>query len=155
MKKLTFAFLFVLSFTSLVSAATTHTVKSGDTLWAMAAKYYGDPTLYTIIAEVNGVTNPRTIRNGTVLVIPNKSDMQAIQNESDSAKRQQLINQAGGKSSGSDDSNNNNKQDTPSSNNNKVTTKYEAPSPEDTSFESVINKDVNPKTIKTVNPETY
>ena len=152
MKKLTFAFLFVLSFTSLVSAATTHTVQSGDTLWAMAQKYYGDPTLYTIIAEVNGVSNPRTIRNGTVLVIPNKSDMEAIQNETDSSKRQQLINQANG---GSSNSGNTSTDTNVSTNNKKNTTKYEAPKPEDTTFESVINKNVNPKTIKTVSPETY
>ena len=154
MKKLTFAFLFVLSFTSLVSAATTHTVKSGDTLWAMSAKYYGDPTLYTIIAEVNGISNPRTIRDGTVLVIPNKSDMEAIQNESDSSKRQQLINQANGGSSNSTNTNTSTNTNV-SNNNNNNTTKYEAPKPEDTSFESVINKDVNPKTIKTINMEAY
>ena len=154
MKKLTFAFLFVLSFTSLVSAATTHTVKSGDTLWAMSAKYYGDPTLYTIIAEVNGISNPRTIQNGTVLVIPNKSDMEAIQKESDSSKRQQLINQAnGGSSSSNNDSGK--KQNNASNNNKNTTTKYEAPKPEDTTFESIINKSVNPQTIKTVDLETY
>ena len=124
MKKLTFAFFFVLGFTSLVSAASTHTVKRGDTLWDMAKNYYGDPTLYTIIAEVNGVSNPRTILDGTVLVIPNKSDMQAIKNESDSTKRQALIKKAGGKTSGSDDNNNSNQ------NNNNNNTKYVAPKPE-------------------------
>ena len=152
MKKLTFAFLFVLGFTSLVSAAGTHTVKRGDTLWDMAKNYYGDPTLYTIIAEVNGVTNPRTILDGTVLVIPNKSDMQAIQKETDSTKRQALIKKAGGKTSGSDD--NSSKQNN-NNNNNNTNTKYEAPTPEDTKFESVLNKEINPKTIKTVSPETY
>ena len=152
MKKLTFAFLFVLGFTSLVSAAGTHTVKRGDSLWDMARNYYGDPTLYTIIAEVNGVTNPRTILDGTVLVIPNKSDMQAIQKETDSTKRQALIKKAGGKTSGSDD--NSSKQNN-NNNNNNTNTKYEAPTPEDTKFESVLNKEINPKTIKTVSPETY
>jgi len=154
MKKLTFAFLFVLSFTSLVSAAGTHTVKTGDTLWNMAANYYGDPTLYTIIAEVNGVTNPRTILNGTVLVIPNKSDMQAIAAETDSTKRQQLIRLAGGKTGGSE--NNDNKQNNNNNNNNNnKTTKYIAPKPEDTTFESRLNADINSDTIKTVNAETY
>ena len=152
MKKITLAFLFVLSFSGLALAGT-HTVKRGDTLWDMAGKYYGDPTLYTLIAEVNGVTNPRTILDGTVLVIPSKSDMQAIQAETDTTKRQELIKQAGVKSSSSDDSS---KNDNNSNNdNNKDNTKYEAPKPEDTTFESVINKSVNPQTIKTVNPETY
>ncbi len=153
MRKVKLALLFVLAFSNLVSAATTHTVKRGDTLWDMAKNYYGDPTLYTIIAEVNGVTNPRTIHDGTVLIIPNKSDMQAIQNETDSTKRQALIKQAGGKTSGSD--NNNDSKQNNNNNNNSTNTKYEAPTPEDTKFESVLNKEVNPKTIKTVNPETY
>jgi LysM repeat protein len=154
MRKVKLALLFVLAFSNLVSAATTHTVKRGDTLWDMAKNYYGDPTLYTIIAEVNGVTNPRTILDGTVLVIPNKSDMQAIQKETDSSKRQALIQQAGGKTSGSDDDNNS-KQNNNNNNNNNNTAKYVAPKPEDTTFESVLNKEVNSKTIKTVNPETY
>lgn len=152
MRKITIALFFIIAVSSLGYAAGTHTVKRGDTLWDMAAKYYGDPTLYTIIAEVNGVTNPRTILDGTVLVIPNKSDMQAIQKETDSTKRQALIKKAGGKTSGSDD--NSSKQNN-NNNNNNTNTKYEAPTPEDTKFESVLNKEINPKTIKTVSPETY
>ena len=29
---------------SAVAAATTHTIREGDTLWELAAKHYGDPT---------------------------------------------------------------------------------------------------------------
>ena len=150
MRKVTLALFLVMAFSGLVSAATTHTVKRGDTLWDMAGKYYGDPTLYTIIAEVNGVTNPRTILDGTVLIIPNKSDMEAIAAEKDSKKREQLVQQAGGKSSGSNNNNNNNNNNSNySSNNNNNTntfrpksTSYQPPKPEDTSLNSVLNDTV-------------
>ena len=161
MKKITLACLFVLAVTSIVSASSTHTVKRGDTLWAMAKDYYGDPTLYPLIAEVNGVTNPRTILDGTVLIIPNKSDMQAIANESDSTKRTELINQATGKTNKTQEVKEDTSTETDKTtsenkkNNNDVKTKYVAPEPEDTSFENVINSDINPKTIKTVNTENY
>jgi LysM repeat protein len=158
MRKVTLALFLFMAFSGLVSAATTHTVKRGDTLWDMAAKYYGDPTLYTIIAEVNGVTNPRTILNGTVLVIPNKSDMDAIASEKNQAKRQQLIEQAGGKSSGSNNNNNNNNNNNSSNNDNSSSgfrarsTTYQPPKREDTSLENVLSDTIyiDPKKKATV-----
>ena len=149
MKKITLALLFVLVISSLASAKT-HTVRKGDTLWDMAKKYYGDPTLYTIIAEVNGVSNPRTILDGTVLVIPNKSDMEKIAAEKDQKKRQELIKQAGGKTSSEED---NSKKDDGNGNKNTAKAPYVAPKPQDTTFESVLNKKINPKTIKTVDTD--
>ncbi|MDD3146802.1 MAG: LysM domain-containing protein [Candidatus Riflebacteria bacterium] len=80
-----------------VIAATTHTVREGDTLWDLAAKHYGDPTLYPILLQVNNIDNPRTILNGTVIVIPDKSTMKEIANESDPDKKKALLTQAGGK----------------------------------------------------------
>lgn len=80
-------------------AATTHVFRAGDTLWELAAKHYGDPTLYPILLQVNNISNPRTIPNGVVIIIPDKSDMKAIANESDELKRQEMITRAnGGKS---------------------------------------------------------
>lgn len=76
-------------------AGTTHTIKSGDTLWELAAKHYGDPTLYPVLLEVNGIDNPRTIPNGKVIIIPDKSDMQKIARESDPTKKRELISRAG------------------------------------------------------------
>ncbi|GAB4282117.1 MAG: hypothetical protein Kow0029_27530 [Candidatus Rifleibacteriota bacterium] len=77
-------------------AVTTHIMEPGDTLWELAAKHYGDPTLYPVLLEVNGIDNPRTIPNGRVIIIPDKSAMQKIAKESDPAKKRALINQAKG-----------------------------------------------------------
>lgn len=49
-----------------------HTVKSGDTLWALAAKYYGDGSQYTKIYEANKdkISDPNLIYPGQVFTIP-------------------------------------------------------------------------------------
>lgn len=49
---------------------TTHRVTSGDTLPAIAAAEYGDPTKWRPIAERNDLLQPRSLEPGTVLVIP-------------------------------------------------------------------------------------
>lgn len=48
------------------------TVKQGDTLWSIAVKEFGNPADWKIIADANGIDNPRTIKPGTDLVIPVK-----------------------------------------------------------------------------------
>ncbi len=48
----------------------THTVKQGDTLWAIAGKEYGKPTLWPKIADANGIDDPKKLQIGTVLTIP-------------------------------------------------------------------------------------
>lgn len=45
-------------------------VTEGDTLWAIAAEEYGDPYKWRLIAEQNGVDNPRALMPGTELEIP-------------------------------------------------------------------------------------
>lgn len=47
-----------------------YTVKSGDTLWAISKKYYGDGSQYMKIANANNISNPNLIYPGQVLVIP-------------------------------------------------------------------------------------
>ncbi|MBQ9459209.1 MAG: LysM peptidoglycan-binding domain-containing protein [Oscillospiraceae bacterium] len=47
-----------------------HTVRQGDTLWALAAEEYGDASQWRSIAQANGITNPRRLRAGETLVVP-------------------------------------------------------------------------------------
>ena len=49
-----------------------HVVEKGDTLSKIAAKYYGDPSLYTKIFEANKdrIKNPDLIQVGWKLRIP-------------------------------------------------------------------------------------
>jgi nucleoid-associated protein YgaU len=51
-------------------AARTHTVEPGDTLWAIAERFYGDGNKYQVIADASGVPNPDLIYPGQVLTIP-------------------------------------------------------------------------------------
>lgn len=50
---------------------TRYIVKRGDTLWGIAKKFLGSGTKYTLIMELNGLTNI-TIHTGDVLKIPEK-----------------------------------------------------------------------------------
>lgn len=45
----------------------THTVKSGETLWAIAKKYLGDGSKYTDLAKINNIRNPNVIKAGQVI----------------------------------------------------------------------------------------
>ena len=57
---------------STAPSAKTYTVKKGDTLWAISAKYYGAGAQYTKIygANTDKVSNPNLIYPGQVLTIP-------------------------------------------------------------------------------------
>ena len=52
------------------SAATTHTVVKGDTLWDIAALYLGKGSRYPEIKTLNGLTS-NVIYSGWKLKIPN------------------------------------------------------------------------------------
>lgn len=56
--------------TNSTSSVTTYTVKSGDTLSAIASNY---GTTYQKLAEYNGISNPNKITVGQVIKIPNSS----------------------------------------------------------------------------------
>lgn len=57
---------------STAPTAKTYTVQKGDTLWAIAAKYYGKGSEYTKIAKANAdkISNPNLIYPGQVLTLP-------------------------------------------------------------------------------------
>ncbi|MBF6214829.1 LysM peptidoglycan-binding domain-containing protein [Nocardia puris] len=48
----------------------TYTVEPGDTLWAIAERFYGDGNRYQEIANASGIANPDLINPGQVLTIP-------------------------------------------------------------------------------------
>lgn len=48
----------------------TYVVKPGDTLLAIAEKFYGDSSLDDLIAEANGIEDPTELRPGDTLTIP-------------------------------------------------------------------------------------
>ena len=52
----------------------TYIVKSGDSLAAIALKFYGDSSLADIIAEANNISDPSDIRPGDELIIPPEPD---------------------------------------------------------------------------------
>jgi nucleoid-associated protein YgaU len=52
------------------SAGKTHTVGSGDTLFGLARRYYGDGTKFRRIAEANGLDTDEPLRVGRDLKIP-------------------------------------------------------------------------------------
>lgn len=54
-----------------------YTVKSEDTLFNIAKKYYSDGSLFAEIAKANNLTDPDTIEEGQVLQIPKISLAQA------------------------------------------------------------------------------
>jgi nucleoid-associated protein YgaU len=51
-------------------APRTYTVESGDTLWAIAERFYGDGSQYQRIADASGIGNPDLIYPGQQLTIP-------------------------------------------------------------------------------------
>jgi len=51
----------------------TYIVQAGDTLSGLARRFYGDASLYPLIAEANGIKNPHLIFTGQVLTIPRRA----------------------------------------------------------------------------------
>jgi LysM repeat protein len=47
----------------------TYAVETGDTLWSIATKFYGNGTKYLLIQQANNLTD-NTLRTGQILVIP-------------------------------------------------------------------------------------
>ncbi|MGW2869664.1 LysM peptidoglycan-binding domain-containing protein [Kitasatospora sp. NPDC001225] len=51
-------------------AVQTYTVEPGDSLWAVAERFYGDGSRYLEIAQANGIDDPDLVNVGQVLTIP-------------------------------------------------------------------------------------
>jgi LysM repeat protein len=51
-----------------------YTVHKGDTLSGIALKFYGDKSLFPLLAVVNHIPNPNVIHTGDVLLIPDLAD---------------------------------------------------------------------------------
>lgn len=47
-----------------------HTVKAGETLSAIAVRYYGNANMWMRIADANGIRDPKKLAVGTVLTLP-------------------------------------------------------------------------------------
>lgn len=47
-----------------------HQVQRGESLDAIASRYYGDPTCWRLLAETNNILDPFALEPGRVLVIP-------------------------------------------------------------------------------------
>ena len=47
-----------------------YTFGKGDTLWGLANKFYGDGMYWKCLADYNGITNPKKVRDGKVIMIP-------------------------------------------------------------------------------------
>lgn len=61
------------------TAETTYTVQDGDTMWAIAKKYYGDGSLCYKLAACNDIANANLIYTGQVLRIPAQGTLDATQ----------------------------------------------------------------------------
>ncbi len=57
-----------------VESATTHVISAGDSLWALAEKYFGDGKQWKSIADANPGQNPKKLEVGSELTIPAKSN---------------------------------------------------------------------------------
>jgi proteasome lid subunit RPN8/RPN11/LysM repeat protein len=52
-----------------------YVVQAGDNLWKIAGKLWGDPSLFKLLAEENGITNPSVIPVGKVLRVPQRPEI--------------------------------------------------------------------------------
>lgn len=47
-----------------------HTVSQGESLWSLSTEAYGQPDQWRLIADANGIENPRRLRSGETLRLP-------------------------------------------------------------------------------------
>ena len=61
-----------------VKQTTVYTVVSGDSLWSIAEKFYGDGHKYGDLAKINNISNPRAIEVGQKITIQSAENQSAI-----------------------------------------------------------------------------
>ena len=56
----------------------THTVLAGETLWALALRFYGDAELHRLITTASGIADPNVINVGQRLIVPDFTRYTAV-----------------------------------------------------------------------------
>jgi nucleoid-associated protein YgaU len=54
-----------------------HHVISGDSLASIAYQQYGDPSMWRVLAEANGIDDPIRLPAGQTLIVPAASELTA------------------------------------------------------------------------------
>ena len=57
----------------------THTVTDNDRIWDIAFRYYNDPIMWAVIADVNSLYNPFELEVGAQLIVPDRDSITAQQ----------------------------------------------------------------------------
>ena len=65
-----------------------HVVQAGETLQSIAAQVYGNPSLWFVIADANGLSGSETLREGMHLKIPNTVQIGRITDETHTIYRE-------------------------------------------------------------------
>lgn len=63
-----------------------HTVSRGETLWALAERYYGNGFEWKQIAQANNISNARSLEVGTEIAIPRQGMISATNTETSSSE---------------------------------------------------------------------
>lgn len=61
-----------------IATRRTHTVIEGDTLASVAWEEYHDPNKWRALAEANGIDDPMRVPTGTVLLVPDPGEAEAL-----------------------------------------------------------------------------
>lgn len=67
---------------TLVTGETRYIVQPNDNLWAISKQFYGEGSYFVLIAEHNGISNPRELTPGQELLLPPAPDPTALDDPS-------------------------------------------------------------------------